>query len=86
MTGRRARSPENCHNLMLWGGHDRVRDFIAIGSGVAGRRGEAAVAAVRGVRRAAVGARGDSRIIPGSMLLTGIQIPGSGQRELGSTN
>ena len=23
--------PENCHNLMLWGGHDRVRDFLAIG-------------------------------------------------------
>jgi hypothetical protein len=53
--------------------------FLAIGGGVAGRRGEAAVAAERaacGVRRAAVGARGDSRIIPGSTLLAGIQIPG----------
>jgi hypothetical protein len=29
-----------------------------------------------GVRRAAVGARGDSRIIPGSTALTGIRIPG----------
>jgi hypothetical protein len=68
-----ARSPENCHDRVLWGGHDRVRHVCRDRGGVAGRRGKAAVAAGRAAcRGGAAGRRGRSWRFPDNSRFHGL--------------